>query len=76
MHRSQVSQAYQAADGQVGAQEEEEKKKKKKADGDRNATRTILAMAERGHAGADDVRHASRLLLARPSANFLAASRW
>jgi putative transposase len=25
---------------------------------DRNAARTILAMAERGHAGADDIRHA------------------
>jgi putative transposase len=32
------------------------------ADRDRNAARTILAMAERGHTGADDVRHASRLL--------------
>ena len=31
------------------------------ADRDRNAARTILAMAERGHAGADDVRHASPL---------------
>ena len=31
------------------------------ADRDRNAARTILAMAERGHAGADDVRRASRL---------------
>ena len=30
---------------------------------DRNAARVILAMAERGHAGADDVRHPSRLLL-------------
>ena len=29
---------------------------------DRNAARVILAMAERGHAGADDVRHPSRLL--------------
>ena len=29
---------------------------------DVNAARNILAMAERGHAGADDVRHASRLL--------------
>ena len=29
---------------------------------DVNAARVILAMAERGHAGADDVRHASRLL--------------
>ena len=32
------------------------------ADRDRNAARTILAMAERGHAGADDIRHPSRLL--------------
>ena len=31
------------------------------ADRDRNAARVILAMAERGHAGADDVRHAPRL---------------
>jgi putative transposase len=31
------------------------------ADRDRNAARVILAMAERGHAGADDVRHPSRL---------------
>jgi len=31
------------------------------ADRDRNAARVILAMAERGHAGADDVRHVSRL---------------
>jgi putative transposase len=31
------------------------------ADRDRNAARVILAMAERGHAGADDVRHASHL---------------
>jgi putative transposase len=30
---------------------------------DRNAARVILTMAERGHAGADDVRHPSRLLL-------------
>ena len=29
---------------------------------DRNAARVILAMAERGPAGADDVRHPSRLL--------------
>ena len=29
---------------------------------DVNAARVILAMAERGHPGADDVRHASRLL--------------
>ena len=29
---------------------------------DRNAARVILAMAERGHAGADDVRHPTRLL--------------
>ena len=29
---------------------------------DRNAAKVILAMAERGHAGADDVRHPSRLL--------------
>jgi putative transposase len=29
---------------------------------DRNAARVILATAERGHAGADDVRHPSRLL--------------
>ncbi len=28
---------------------------------DRNAARVILAMAERGHAGADDIRHPSRL---------------
>ncbi len=32
------------------------------ADRDRNAARTILAMAERGRAGADDVRHPSGLL--------------
>ncbi len=32
------------------------------ADRDRNAARVILAMAERGRAGADDVRHASGLL--------------
>ena len=31
------------------------------ADRDRNAARVILAMAERGHAGADDVRHPPRL---------------
>ena len=31
------------------------------ADRDRNAARVILAMAERGHAGADDIRHPSRL---------------
>ena len=31
------------------------------ADRDRNAARVILAMAERGHAGADDVRRAPRL---------------
>ena len=31
------------------------------ADRDRNAARTILAMAERGHAGADDVRQLPRL---------------
>lgn len=29
------------------------------ADRDRNAARVILAVAERGHAGADDVRHSS-----------------
>ncbi|MFY9932352.1 MAG: transposase [Streptosporangiaceae bacterium] len=31
------------------------------ADRDRNAARMILAMAERGHAGADDIRHPTRL---------------
>ena len=31
------------------------------ADRDRNAARVILAMAEHGHAGADDVRHPPRL---------------
>ena len=31
------------------------------ADRDRNAARVILAMAERGHAGADGIRHPTRL---------------
>lgn len=40
------------------------------ADRDRNAARVILAMAERGHAGADDVRHS----LASPQRTFAVLS--